>query len=276
MRRIRISLIEVFVVACLAAPVAAESRIPLGFRVLGGGVYLPAGDLNATRGGFDMNGHMSRLRLGADLGAEIVWSFSPSFGLTLGSGYIFASKLSSIESSDFIESLDTRARAIPLTIGATYVLASLGAVDFSIHGDIGYYFAHWDETWAWTFPVSGQIQENHEIQKANAGGIGFQGRLAVTYRFSRAFALVGELFGRWADIKGFEGSTVSEYYTGYRSEKDGKLYYYDWEDDGQYYPWIEIMDKMPHEQWSSGVKNDRAAVISFSGFGLRIGFSIRI
>ncbi len=276
MKLFRIGLAALFVAACFAGPASTEAAIPLGFRIFGGGVYLPGGDINATRAGFEMDGHMSRIRFGADLGAEVVWPVWPSGGLTLGLGYIQASRLSRLESMGSVDSLDTSARAIPVTIGAYYTFASWGPVELSIRGDVGYYFAHYKETWAWSFGWMPPPNESNEFREANAGGIGLQGRVAVAYHLSPSIALVGEVFSRWADIKGFEGTQVSTYYSGDRYETKGTLYYYDWESGGQYWPWIEILDKPPHEEWSSGVKNDREATISFSGFGARLGVSIRL
>jgi hypothetical protein len=274
MKHTQLSLIVVLLLGCLAASTPAQAEIKFGFRVLGGGAYLPAGDLNATRGGFDMDGHMSRIRLGADLTAELVLSLSPSFGLTVGSGFISATRTSELRLSENMDRLDTSARAIPLRIGVYYIFSSRGPWDLSIQGDVGYFLSHWEETWAWSFSDQDQIYSGSTVQEADSNGIGLQGSLAVAYRISPRFALVGEVFGRWADLKGFEGNAV---YTasGYREELNGKLYYYDWEDEGKLYPWIEILDRVPREIWDD-IANDREAVISFSGFGVRLGFKFAL
>lgn len=126
-------------------------------------------------------------------------------------------------------------------------------------------------------------------EKTRSRGLCLAGGLALRFKLSSSFFLVAELFGRWIDLKSWEGEKTESFEWrqiwgpwGAFSERgeseeifQGRLWRVDVrsEKTGSSYPRLVFSEEKPA---SSTYLSSRPARINLSGPGLRIGLSFRL
>jgi hypothetical protein len=231
-----------------------------------------------------VEGEAQAMHWGADFGADVVYYLNPRLGVGLGVGSVLAGK-SGVRSRIMITSPDASwtidrensFSAIPVRFGVFYDLVQAGRFSLAANAGLGLYFAKWKELENYNSESSGIPFDGRYETNMHATRLGFHGGLSLEYRLSRGISLVVEGFGRYARFSGFQGSWRQTNSGGLDVTYEGKLYYYEWEENGKTYSWIEFFEKDPKEtNTSTPIKNSRLAVIDFSGFSLRAGIKITL
>jgi len=220
---------------------------------------------------------------GLDFEADAILYLSPQFGLSLGTGYIqagtiFGSDDSIITSSVSREtgSYDIKASATPIKVGIYYNFSSIfspkGKSSSYLYAGIGFYSAKYSVLEKWNFVNGSQSDWSTYEEKSKAKGIGFHGGLGAESWLGPNFALIFEIFGRYANIGGFKGDWQSNSKGG-MSSGSGTLYFFEWMDSrfGSWYPGTHVLSSSPS---GPNVRNVREAKINFSGVGIRLGMKI--
>jgi hypothetical protein len=242
-----LALAAAFAVAVLAAvpmpAAAAGGGVKIDLRLHGGLGYVSASDVNAGSAGiFDyvlynaaqsgvaFQGGYDPLHRSYDFGGDIVFMFSPRFGIGVGAGLLRSSRESEITGT--IEDVDQYLRggpslkAVPIRLGVllalpvgrkTNLIASAGAayyssLEFTYHIRLG--------------DSEGWLDEMIVGRRSSlAGNLGFQGGLGFEFAVSPRLGVFCELIGRYASFKNFDAVTASiEWSDGETDSVAGKLY----------------------------------------------------
>jgi hypothetical protein len=285
--------------AYVSAPIARPASISrLGLRITGGLAYLAAGDANANLigatanwndralqpgSGMTVTGGAQAIHWGPHFEANVVYSLNPRLGVGLGVGFLRTGESADksrmvITSPDGTRttSRETALSAIPVQAGVFYDLVQAGRFNLAVNAGLGLYFARWKELEDCIQTGANPFDGRYETSM-HAVRLGFHGGLSLEYRINRGISLVVEGFGRYARFSGFSGEYRQTNSGGLDATDQGKLYYYEWEENGKTYFCVQFFEKDPNElNLSTPIKNSRLAVIDFSGFSLRAGIKISL
>ena len=239
----------------------------------GAGIFSPQDINDGAKGWFDLHagflkalgytqeGEVKPIKLGMDLGGDLLLHFTPQVALGIGGGYIQASRASEIlftKSSTITPSNKTKISAVPIRAGLFFTFPMGGAVNVSLNFGAAYYLTKFD--WDWD---SGEMGEIHDSVKAN--GFGYHGGIGLEFDLSPDLAFFLEGTARYVKIKGFEGTEKGregpDEWT-----SDGTLYYV----EGSDYPSLLIRESMP-----TGYKVAREAEVNLSGLAVTAGLKMK-
>lgn len=267
--------------------------LEIGVKFSGGMSYLLIGDPNSYLVGredslldwarvlnYTHEGEFKKLHWGSDFEGDVIVYLTPQLGVSIGSGYIYGKKgkdagkitgtrvPSSITDTSTVE---MKASAIPIRLGAYYYLPVSSKNRFFLNGGVGYYFAKLSIAYRTVWNGSEYTKE----QEASGKGIGFQGGIGFEYDISKNIAFMIEGQGRCAKIGGFEGNLEIRS-PGLNTSEEGTLYYYEYQDTwtptSGWYPTVRIEDQDPS---GTDYRNVREAIVDFSGFTFRAGIKIK-
>jgi len=108
-------------------------------------------------------------------------------------------------------------------------------------------------------------------------GLGFHGNIALEYSLAKRVALVGEIQGRFVEIRNLRGTLKLTDNAGDHYEKPGTLYYCTIYDPviGTRHVYVGIMEKPP-EIGIGEIKDMRKASLNLSGYSIKIGINMRL
>ncbi len=239
-------------------------------KLAGGISYLSGTDFDA-----DTASEKNPLDWGGEISGEIVFHLS-RIAISGGVGYINGKSSSKDVTTEggvvtATSTLALNAKAIPVTLGVYYFLPVSSRSQVFLHAGAGYYFVSF---------ARDSTRENDtpywiDINSTGSGGdFGFHGGIGFEYSISENVILLIEGAGRYAKIKGFEGT---------RNRNDSN----NWSDsiDGRYYTlerltgsqgWVKRTNVFTEKPSGDDVRNVRDPEIDFSGFTFRIGIKLRL
>ena len=286
--------------APIPAPAPAQlSSVRFAFKFTGGPARLLGGDASANRTGYsaywrdraqlpgsgvEIEGGTESIHSGMNFEADVIYYLNSRLGVSIGASYIQASKDEGQSRMVIRWPGETRTvsrgnefSAVPIKLGVYFNLLQSHKLNLFLNAGAGYYLAKWKELEDYQSESPGASFWTKLESNAHSGGIGFHGGLGLEYCLLKNVSLVVEGSGRYARISGFKGEYNQKNSEGVDATEKGKLYYYEWKDNQNSYPWIELLDRDPSEiNFSSPVYNARKAVIDFSGFSLRAGIKISL
>jgi opacity protein-like surface antigen len=273
-----------------AIPAGAAYGVKTGFkpgfslRLYGGLNYLKGGDLNTGLKGFcdsaideystigySHSGEYQDMHWGAAAGGELVFQFSPNFGLGVGVGYSQAAKSSAItltrnQTDTYI--FKPRASAVPIRVEAIFFLPLSDVFRISLSAGPEYYLASVRADIRREYPAAWSEWN----QEADGQAVGFQGGIGLEIRLSSRISLLIEGKGRYAKIKEFKGTNIFSTDSGYQEKQEGTLYY--WIDNYTFkpFPYIFVESSFPSDPWQ---QDARKAEVDFSGGSIQGGIVFR-
>lgn len=216
--------------------------------------------------------NVKNLNSGIQLEGEIIFSFSPRLGISLGTGYVYGD----LQENE-TEVLEQRPNGVlsqvhPITVSAYPVVLSgyffiplSSRLHLYVKGGGGFAWAKYVMREATKFETA-EKYNYVGLERATATGPVFQGGLGFVYETDVGVRFFIEGLVRKAKINGFSGEN--------QSEETGTLYYFE-----EYYPdqdiWLvknEIRTEIPSGSYFRSVSE---AAVDFSGLSVKIGFMIR-
>jgi hypothetical protein len=272
-------------------PGQALADVKISFKLHGGWAYVSGGAVNAgTQVFFDRKkegwpaseGGYRALHLGFELGGDIIFELSRTIGIGIGGGYLRISRPSRMDCSipdsgiSGVLLAEPKLSAIPirLSLFLNYQLTDKTSFAANI-GTICLFNARYSDEWdSWYSAADTTIgYELIETQAKKAGiPLGLNGGIGIEYKLFNKIYLCLDVQGRYARLRGLEGSSeLSSDYFDPLSEQ-GKLYYesvpilYD-------EPRLIMVQSDPPDGPGG---EPRLAVVDFSGVSLQAGIRIRI
>jgi hypothetical protein len=266
-----------------AAPSGAD--IPVGLKIYGAFNTLGGGDFNdglmgnvnmyaasyIAYSGFSAQGEYGPVHAGFDVGADVILSFSPSFGISFGTGFMRSKRTTEVvftrPGATVNLSVDPAVTAIPIRVGLVFS-RSLGAkLKLLLSGGGEYDLA----TVRDTLKIgSGPVWEA-TTNEVRSQGFGLFGGLGVEIMLNPRLSFVVEGRGRYAVLDGFQGSQKFETSGGFVMESSGNLYAFKGTLPGLgAFPLITVADSITVPSPPS-VSDFREARISLSGLSLMAG-----
>jgi len=216
--------------------------------------------------------NVKSLHSGVQLEGELLLSFSPRIGLSLGTGYIYGD-LKEKDSEVLIQRVagplsqvyPITMSAYPLVLSAYYFFPLNNVLQLYIRGGGGLAWAKYVNREAKKLESS----ENYNyfrLERATAQGPILQGGLGLVYQTDIGVRFFLEALARTAKIRGFSGEN--------QAEESGTLYYFE-----EYLPDLDLWqakNEIREEKPSgSNYRSVSEAVVDFSGLSVKIGFIIR-
>ena len=263
----------------ISAP-SPPSKLNFSVSFFGGGNYVSAGELNEGARGladfyrFDLNnqgeGEIEGAHLGYILGGEFSFRLSNHFTVGFGIDYFQGKKESLVEFKEgsSLQTLTTQPefKAVPLRLFISYYPVSY----FYVKTGIEYYTATC--IYLYKFHGHGEPSWLEWKGEAKAHGLGIMGGLGFEVKFFSVLNFILEATGRYAKIKGFEGTGEYRDSDELQTTDEGKLYFYKVKvSEENIFPSLFILEKKPSD---AGVVAPREAIIDFSGISLRAGIKI--
>jgi hypothetical protein len=241
-----------------------ELKISGGISYLAGTDFDPnaASEKNSLDWGKEISGeilfHLSRIALCGGVG--YINGKSSSESVTSEGGAVTATSTSNLD-----------AKAIPLTLGIYYFLPVSSKSQIFLHAGAGYYFVSFERD---------SRRENDtpywiEVDlKGNDGDFGFHGGIGFEYAISENIIFVIEGAGRYAKIKGYEGTRNRNDSNGWSDSTTGEFYTLERFLGEQ--GWQKRTNVFTEKPSGDDVRNVRTPLIDFSGFTVRIGIKLRL
>lgn len=244
-----------------------------GLRLFGGAGTLSPADINqGTKGwtdqhagfftsfGYSRSGEVKPVNMSLEGGADFLFYLTPRIALGIGAGYVQGKRASEVVLTNGTEIKITSQPTLSATPIRLSLFFEIPADTINIYLNLGsdYYLAKY--TWDWEFPDEWEL--NHS---ATANGLGFHGGIGFEIMISANVAFFVEGTGRYAKIKGFEG-TEKGMEAGDTWEGSGTLFYL----EGTDYPVLFIREEMP-----TGYRVAREANVDFSGFSVLAGLKMK-
>ncbi len=259
----------------------------LDFKLSGGYAYLGVNGINRGIAGWAewrkreaeennnwqiLGQNLDKLNSGIHLEGEILFSFSPRFGLSFGAGYIYSDVhekdvevLVQKVSGPISQIFPTTASAYPLVLTAYYFIPLNTKLHFYVRGGGGLAWANYVNREA-KKAESAEKYNFFQLEKATASGPIFLGGFGFIFETEVGVRFFLEGLVRTAKIQGFSGEN--------ELEEKGTLYYFE-EYDPSLDFWQaknEIRAELPS---GSDIRSVSETVVDFSGFSVKIGFIIR-
>jgi hypothetical protein len=271
------------------APMSGARFSRLSVKLYGGYAYMLAGDVNdgtdyyfeildlySAEGLWTVTGSYKPVHGGYDFGADLIYQFSPRFGVGLGVGYMRSSRNSLGTWADEAESVLLTAgatlTAMPIRLGLFYDVPLSRTFNLTLNAGAAYYAGVKLEATE-RLEFSADDWENMSLVGTQRSGadIGFHGSLGLEYLFSPKVGFFVEAVGRYAKFKNFEMVTGTVELSGEVPEStEGTLYIYT-EDFVQ----AELSGFTIVEPGDTPDAGAREPKIDLSGFSLRAGIRIR-
>ncbi len=226
--------------------------------------------------GYSAGGGYGNIRYGYDLGGDLIFQFSPNFGIGLGSGFLRASRTTELRLTapnptlhNEIWTFEPAVSVVPIRV-SLFVFMPIGrSLNLSLNAGPEYYFASIsslirDEYPAWWW--------NEREDKATGQGFGFHGGIGLEIRLSSQMSFILEGQARLAKINDLTGTHAYRNSFGYEEQKKGTLYY--WTDLWTFkpFPYISVNETLPSEPWQL---NPRKAILDLSGLSAVAGILFR-
>jgi hypothetical protein len=183
--------------------------------------------------------------------------------------YLIGEKESLVDftSGPAVQSFTTRPKiqALPVRVGLAYFpvsgLYTKAGVEFIITNCRYFYRFVNDDLWRqWD-------------GDASSHGLGITGGIGYVLQVNSVIGVFAEASGRYAHIKGLDGTDHFTDSDGADSTENGKLYIYQGNLTGdKSYSLLYVLDKIPY---GGGVSDPREATLNLSGFSLKGGIKIR-
>jgi len=220
-------------------------------------------------------GENKPLHYGPSLEGELSFFISPRLSIGLGAEYIYlerkagTAKLSGFISGQLVFSLEhlTKISALPVKLTLTYFPVFGERFKFFIKAGVGYYSVDFKDTAKFHEGTPSFLDRTQEASATKASEkIGYHGGLGIEIALMPHIALLFEAEGRYAKIRGFEGSGNWQRESG-SGQWSGRLYYYEWK-QLDWDPWIFLESPAPS---GPDYRNVRDAVVDLSGVSLKAG-----
>ncbi len=274
------------------------SDLEIGVRLLGGTGFFLGNDINDYLNGRNdykskwakennaliVDGEYKPIKRTTNIFGEFFLNFTPRIGVGLGVGYHQGSRKSKVFVQDptyFSEDVEITPRlvSIPITLSVYYSQPLNDWLDIVFSSGISYTFGRvsWDSTTKTVTTVYGFFIESTESWSAKSDTLGFHTHVNFEFKLSPSLSLVFGGGGRYAKLKDLTGVLDTEVdATGYKAKdikRDATLWYADFVDSGNSYPWLSIWDKEPSgNSW----KSVRKARIALTSFGIQVGIKIKL
>jgi opacity protein-like surface antigen len=253
-------------------------KLAAGLSLFSGGDFYrgAAGMFDSSADAFLSSGYsqMSRrpksFRSGFEVGGDIVYDFSPHFGVGLGMDYVYvqAESLFVFQGNDAI-ALKLRStpwiHAFSIKLGLFYNLPVSSWLTVCLNGGPALFLVKYDYNRNVVLP--GIVDDFY--QQVRAEKIGFRGGLGLEIQLNPRMALLLEAQGRYARISNFEGSEKFSHEVGgwpnIREDK-GFLYYV----GGAKYAELAVLSEE-----AANSQNASKAVLDFTGISLLAGLRFR-
>lgn len=256
----------------------------LEFKLSGGYAYLDVKGINSGIAGWAewkkkeaeenknwqiLGQNLDNLHSGIHLEGEILFSLSPRFGLSIGTGYIYSNVyekdvevLVQKVAGPISQIFPTTVSAYPLVLSAYYFLPLNTRLKIYVRGGGGLAWANYVNREA-KKTESAEKYNYFQLERASASGTIFLGGFGFIYETEVGVRFFLEGLVRTAKIQGFSGEN--------ELEEKGTLYHFE-EYDPTLDFWLaknEIRAEMPS---GSNFRSVSEAVVDFSGFSVKIGF----
>jgi hypothetical protein len=244
-----------------------------------GGHLASIGDLNAGAMGLgeyyeDLlgitgRGTVSELKMVYQFGAEFLLPLNPKLSFLIGADYLIGEKESLVDftSGPAVQSFTTRPKiqALPVRVGLAYFPVS------GLYAKAGVEFIITNCRYFYRF-VNGNFWRQWDGD-ASSHGLGITGGIGYVLQVNSVIGVFAEASGRYAHIKGLDGTDHFTDSDGADSTENGKLYIYQGNLTGdKSYSLLYVLDKIPY---GGGVSDPREATLNLSGFSLKGGIKIR-
>jgi len=280
--------IEILTLVLILILTAGAASAAVSIKVTGGMTYFLGNDYNKGIQGIydycndnfnDVAGKNKPLHMGMGLGAEIVVSLDPHFGLGLGAGFFRASRQNEIGlewlNISIKQAYKPSLRVIPLILNLHYYVPLRRALRLDVFAGAGYYMTHFDHDS--TLKTDFFSYEQSQEFRSKAKTFGFQGGMGLELHLSSHFAFVVQAEGRYARITSLKGDLAEDesWFLGKRhnEERDAYLWYLERNDSGHIYSLVSFAKNQPS---SAEVTNVRKGELNLSGVtgtaGLKIMF----
>jgi hypothetical protein len=219
-------------------PASALAGVKISLRIQGGWANIAGGDVNnGTQAFYDwgkahfgpmsgglIEGGFSPLHGGYEIGGDVIFQLTRTFGLGIGMSYLRMSSTndeSMMKIRQNAEDLNpffvyeaTELNAVPIRLGAFFSWPVNDRLDITANGGFSWclrvrYHADW---WISRFDPLDMPPSQHLSTRAETGtlSIGLQGGAGVEYRLLPRIGLFVEAQGRLARSRGLEGMSTSE------------------------------------------------------------------
>lgn len=238
------------------------------------------------------DGELKKIEIGSNSEIELAFNISSRLRIYFSSGYVYAKKesISGFEVTppafydvDFTFAPRISTRAIPLKLGFCYVIPISSRMKLFTNCGTGYYFVktnyYWEQIETWTSEDGSLFADLREIVEWNlkSKGTGYHAGIGFEYTIAKNLALILEVQGRSAMIKGLKGTEMF-LGSGYSESFYGAVYYYEKKDPitEKYYAGLVFYKEKPDFLPSPEYRNIRDAKLDMSGYSLKIGIRIRL
>lgn len=259
----------------------------LEFKLSGGYAYLDLKNINRgledwaewkkreaeeNKNWLHLGKNVKSLHSGIQLEGEILLSFSPRLGISLGTGYIYGDLqekeidvLTQRPNGILNQVQPMTVSAYPVVLSGYYFIPLNSRLHLYVKGGGGLAWAKYVMREATKFE-SAEKYNYSRLERATGTGPIFQGGCGFVYETDVGVRFFLEGLVRTAKIQGFSGEN--------QSEETGILYYFE-----EYIPDLdiwqaknEIRTEIPS---GSNFRSVSEAVVDFSGLSVKIGFMIR-
>jgi hypothetical protein len=263
------------------------SRPHVSVKLGGGGSYLLVGDYKEHFGSYTSaylsNGQsLEAPQLGLDLTGDVIFHITRVLGISVGAGYLKASKTSTYGDSWWSGSSNDETSltlsAIPIRLGVHVFIPFSSRVEGFVSVSPTFYLAEARETETYTSYDSVEGAYDFEMTRdVESKRPGVEGALGLEVNLGSAFSFFFEAAGRYAKLSPFKGSYVSSDSDGRSSSlTDATLYAYE-SYDTDIHEWVKYVsatDSPPASTSTVQRRNVREANVDFTGAAVRFGFAI--
>jgi len=277
--------------AILLIPGLALADVKISLKIRGGWAYFSGGDVN--RGALSLfdwertfwpatqGGHRP-VHSGYEIGGDIIFKLNPTIGIGIGGGYLRTSRGSVMDVSDpetgITGWLTTRPDLSATPIRLALILDFPVSKKFNLSASIGgscYLQARYrdnaeESTYVGNNMLVGWYAIRTRVEKKGVP-LGFDGGVGIEYRLAPRIFLCFDVKGRYARLRGLEGSSAFSDEFNDILER-GKLYY-------ESVPMLAGSPRLTMVQTSppAGPGGEpRLAVVDLSGISLQAGIRIRL
>jgi hypothetical protein len=226
-----------------------------------------------------VNHPLERMTTGMTFTAEAIYHLSDSFGIGVGSGFISASKTSTLMATLFIfnyaETLHPQISAVPLTLNLHYFQPIGSRVNFHAFVGPALYFSKVIYERRLNFPAE-LVNVLDSFKPEGTTALGFQGGLGLEIKLSDRVFLLAEACGRMLRISGLTGQETGSGTVGglpLNAVRTSTLWYY----ESYGLAGTDINLSMETDRPSPlFARNVREAAFSLGGITFQAGLRIRL
>jgi len=269
---------------------AKQTSITFGFRLTGGASLLMRNDFNDYLQGendsnnddsfYKVNSEFELMKMGMDIGGEILINFMPNLSIGFGAGYISAEKETTAQLMFWTVTEDQtyhpKFSAIPITLSIYYGIPVGSSIDVVLNAGLGYYIGIVSFDYSFIDDWGGGSYEYEHSWTANSNALGFHGGIDLEFGIARNLAFIVGAKGRYAKLTDLTADLdweTFDSYWGYDSgtEEDMTLWFGQYESSGREYPVLIFDDRKPTASYFSDV---RKAEANLSGAVFQAGIKV--